>query len=359
MNVDKILEKKFNKIYHGTHIPFVPLKQYETWAQNIDQTMEENNLFQEQKYNKSWSKSQILLLLKRGFNIAALETTLISVDLLVSESLKEIVGDRPIRVAQIGCRSGWSTLLLYRLLKSFYNDEFIIYSSDMSPYAIASTIQIMKYFNIPYTTTCRAESFSDNGNSQVVLCLNNEIDFLNKFKDGFLHAVYSNHGTAYLSIKKYLKVLQLIERKLVKSGSYIVDSLNLDLYLNLDKRHVVLGVIRGSNVRRSNRYSEGTVVVDGGVKILAGLTSSRFMDFLHEVVIVNPFLLKKYLETIASSVESQKFLRSMVNVPSSDLKVLSKYEKLEIPLKLKKLPDFFNKKYSKEFPYIQTVWLQK
>ncbi|MBN1373854.1 class I SAM-dependent methyltransferase [Candidatus Dojkabacteria bacterium] len=356
------LKEVFDRIYAGTNVPFLEPEVYSGILDKIDGKTTEiaSKLNITISEEESWDLELLKGLLRKGMNPVALEPNLISTALLVEEGLKSFPGKEHFKILELGFGAGWSTIGLWNHLKSTLGSSFTLYSCDKSVYAAGTTVLMLEYFKIPYKFAERNELGEDEFNG-VVIVVDNFENTVQRFKNNTLHAAYSNHGVAYLSITDYVGLLIALYEKVKKGGSVISDSLNPDLIINLNQNKIKMRVLLGGNVRKLNRNPElvGVTIMNGYVTDAYDYSAARFLDFMHYLFFRNQRMFKLYMDAISSSEESQKLLREWVKVPSSDFYVLLKYNSKLIPFKTVEIPSVFAKKYVREHPYVEAVWFKK
>jgi len=195
-----------------------------------------------------------------------------------------------VSVIELGTGAGWSTVILYNLLKNQY-ENFSLNAIDESLYAISCTARMLDHFGIPYRILARGEVIFSRESMEspaIILCCQDFISALAQIKKVSQYAIYSNHGTAYLDQKEHSKLLNQIHNILVPSGFFVADSLDPFVTMDLNKFFVVSSVLLGNNRRRfknipcSDRYQ--FVPSEFGIQRLIKWfdePSANFLDWLH------------------------------------------------------------------------------
>ena len=158
-----------------------------------------------------------------------------------------------------------------------------------------------------------------------------------------------------------MKLLNLITSKLSINGSFISDSFNKQLVLGLDARYIKSGVFWGNNIKRTEKNKEvrGTYIHNDIITKLYGMSTLRFLDFLHFLFWNYKHIFAKYIDGLDNSIESQKLLHTWIEMSSNDVHLLANLNVLSDNVISIALPEKYNHIRKFEQPYMETVWLQK
>lgn len=277
-----------------------------------------------------WGLTLIENMLEKGYNPAALSSTVSSAELCLESLRSMLIGEENLTILELGVGAGWSTLILYNLLLNHF-PCFTFHAADVSPYSISCAAKMLTCFEIPYQIISRdkviEESSGDSKLPRVTLHVQDFNTICRCQKNNSIHAVYSNHGTAYLKSEKHNELVSNINIVLKPGGVFITDSLDPQVIINLSKFFVISSVLLGNNQKRFSRYSEGNYYkyqdLDNGVRtlrIMRDKSSANFLDWLHYLLFSgNADIFKKYLSALKRSVLSQQTIREWVAIPSKSL----------------------------------------
>lgn len=348
------LSRAFNQIF-GNGIPFLAPKDYA----NISKTFPQLAGQIDGNTRVEWGFSLIESMLKKGYNPAALTPTLVSSKLCVDSAKYISNGSRPINVIELGTGAGWSTLILYNSLRNQF-DNFVMHAIDKSPYAIACTAKMFEHFEIPYQV-----ELSDNNlrciskKSRVILYKKDFIPAVKKFDNNSIHAVYSNHGSAYLTSSEHTKLLEAIRLSLIYNGSFVADSLAPKISVNLSKKFVISSILLGKNRKRFSEIpAEKRFLYESGsngdrvLRIMRDKAAANFFDWLNYLFYrghIDIFI--KYISALSRSVKTQQEMKDWVKMPSEDLLNKANQSKL--------LGWTAKDSGYQQAPYVQTVKLIK
>jgi hypothetical protein len=323
------LAKAFDEIC-GSEIPFLLPQNFNDVISEIPTLAEELEALigsQSSGGRNGWNLELIVSMLKKGYNLAALAPTLVSAR-LCAESLP--AGNTDNKIIELGCGAGWSTLILYNILNGYF-DRFTIVTIDESVYAISCTAQLFERFRVPYCIVkddkILLDKSKNHGRPPVTLRIDDFISGLRSHSKETVHAIYSNHGTAYLSPEKHSEMLAVAHSVLLPKGAFISDSLTPQILLDLSKLFVIFSILIGNNRERFSKiphqYRYRFYDDPGSVRVLRAVkneATARFLDWLSFLLYTKQWgVLKEYLSGLRQSVQSQRKLREWVRVPSSHL----------------------------------------
>jgi hypothetical protein len=360
---DETLAKVFNKIC-GNGIPFLAPHEFDEILAEIPIVANQiEDSIGGEKVNTTWGLNLIEDMLEKGYNPAALSSTLASANLCI-DSLKSLsITEQQISIVELGTGAGWSTLILYNLLHHHFS-SFVLCAIDESPYAIGCTAKMLVHFGIPYQIIAKGKIVQDSSVNpkmpKVILHVQDFISALEQLEKKSVYAVYSNHGTAYLDSAKHAEMLTIVHLVLIPNGVFIADSLDPQISMNLSKKFVISSIFMARNKERFGRipvdkqyqYCKG----DNGLKILRVMrdeSAANFLDWLSYLLYSGQIgVFKKYLSALRRSVNTQQKIREWVQIPSNKLHAqaheagLSGWQSSNLP-------------QNYQVPYIQTVRLVK
>ncbi len=335
---ERTLAQVFHR-YFGAGIPFLPPRELDrvrseipAVAARLMRSLDPSRTSAGQE-EQTWTMEAIIALLEKGYNPVPLWSAFLSASLCVA-GLEGLSGRGDLQVLELGCGAGWSTLILYNLLRQFAGERFVLHSVDSSPYAIASTSRMLSHFHIPYRIVVNGEEVVSEGAQAgadwptVTLRMQPFTSALDRYNADSIGAAYSNHATAYLEPSAYRTVIEKLYRVLIPGGTFTGESLDPDFSLRPGKLFVLGAVLRGRNRERFSRFPPEQryefKAGEGGYKIIRVMRdepSAAFLDWLHYLLYHGHLgILGKYFGVLQRSVGAQRKMRSWVRVPSRDLR---------------------------------------
>lgn len=352
---DQESEGKFKDVFYSIYdatIPYIPFRHIVALEKSILKTtlkiLEHFNLSSE--VNPLWGIEGIRAMFLKGANPATAEYISVTVNVLEDE-IKKTQGLDTLSVIEFGTGAGWATLILWNMLQ---DKNATLYTVDNSPYAIASTTLLLDYFSVPYVIVKGKDLKSVSGFKGVVIHFNDFVEAIEFYKDDFLDAAYSNHGTSYLSKEEHKEFIQMLSKKMKTGASFVTDSLNPQMRLSLNKLNIIWRVIKGGNVENPPKEKFASTQ-KGNIEVITSLydmPALRFMDLLHYYLFHSFSIFKGYMNTVKESEKTQQELYEKIGTPSAmyySNDIHTNLQAQDIPEKAKSgLPVF-----------VQTAWLRK
>jgi len=253
---DKKLEEAYAQI--APNIPHVNIKSKKIFFQKCKEYFEE--FLDSNKDIQSierWDEYEIERMFGKGLNPTSLKTALNDINFCVNNIHPN---GEVVRVLEFGPGSGWSTLMLYRKLKSQFPDKKVeLYSVDISPYSIVSTENSLDYYQIPWQTMAGVRDFReiqvDDG--VVTLILDDFVGIMSKAPDSYFDGFFSSHGTAYLSDTEYEKLLKILVLKAKEEAPFVSDSLDPLYTVSLQTLHLILCSLNPLRAKKMKEYYYG------------------------------------------------------------------------------------------------------
>lgn len=243
--------------------------------------------FPERNDTERWDSHEIDKMFGKGLNHNSLITNFESVTWLLNDK-KEID-----TVVEFGPGAGWSTVILYRVLKN-NNQKPLIYSIDSSTHAIAASTVLLDFYEIPWILIRDEDEYRfvnsniESYRNYVILQYDDFEKALKVHSDNSVDKFYSAHGTAYLSEVEYVSLLKIINKKGKNGSTFVTDSLDPTYSVELSKIGTILRMIYPNYMKKyqndpSNWYIYsgtkkcGSIYYDVGqdVKIMSNLNDPR------------------------------------------------------------------------------------
>jgi hypothetical protein len=320
------LSTAFNQIC-GNGIPFLAPQDYDEIQSAIPTVASQISGIN--TTDTRWDLGIIENMLEKGYNPTALEPTCISANLCVSSIKSLPINNQKISIIELGTGAGWSTLILYNILRHNF-DNFVIHAIDESSYSISCTSKMLEHFGIPYQIIANGESvYSTSESRKVILYADNFISSLSQFDAKSIHAIYSNHGTAYMDSVKHADMLKIAQSILISNGIFVTDSLDPQIFMDLSKFFIISSILTGKNktkfslIPNEERYlykesNDGTKIL----RVMRDESAANFLDWLSYLVYSGRLsIFMKYLSALRRSVSSQQIIREWVKVPSKNLHI--------------------------------------
>lgn len=311
-------ETVFGQVYAETDIPYVALARLQTNIARLDSRAEA--IIQQTRFGGEvgnvWDRHGIEGMMLKGVNPAAAEYVGATVGQVVDS-----IGSTDGRVVgvEFGCGAGYSTLVLYqRLVEKIGSENVTVCTIDNSPYAVAATTMLLELFNIPYRVVSGEIPDGLRDFNGIVIQLDDFEVGIRQHDQDTLAFAYSNHGTAYLPPDQHAGLLDELVRRLKPGASFITDSLDPSMRMELSKPGLIGRFITGGNRARQSVYRLKDREGYRAVTWLGGEAERRFMDLMH--LLLRRMLRQRsfvgYMRALSASERTQRELFQQVKTPS-------------------------------------------